>query len=105
MDNESDTCPGRAKARASFGHECEKVVRIHRVVALDAICLSNLAVFDIRWVANYDVETAPLQDAVELNEPVEGLMGRPLHGKRGFVVRFDAILPSEIAIQFVAQFG
>ena len=59
--------------------------------------------FDIRRIANDDIEAAAIEDAVELDEPVEGLMGLHPLGVGNFVTHFHAVVTREVTVEFVFQ--
>lgn len=64
---------------------------------------ANILVFDIRRIADDDIEAAALQDAVELDEPMERLVGLHQLGVGSFVTHLHAVFAGEVAVEFVFQ--
>ena len=60
---------------APFDYECIEIATVLACEATKFVLIESVQ-FDIRRVANHDVEPVGLDDAVEFHEPVEGLVRR-----------------------------
>ena len=73
---------GAAKSQRTLNHSRVEIAACLRFVALNAVDVPHLAIFNVRWIADNDIKAAALHNLVKFDAPVEGLMALAplLHG-------------------------
>ena len=98
---ERATC--RQEGKRPLNHERIEIPTFFSRVIPNSVLTYDILVLHVRRIANYHIKATPGHDAVEIHEPVEGLVRSCPLLISGLFIFSDAVFACQVSAQFVFQ--